>query len=254
MFCRVRLCRGGVTRMSVTSLPLAGKHRDTRVKVMAWYDWVLAGATFVSFVAALYTAFLWAPTEAVQGDAQRIFYFHVSLAWLAYLSFFIVFAASLLYLWKRADRWDVLARCSAEIGVVFTTLVLITGMLWGRPIWGTWWTWDARLTTTLILWTIYVVYLMLRAYSSDRLRGARYGAILGIIGFADVPIVQMSVVWWRTLHPQPVIEEGALPPQMLIALMISLVAFTVFYVFVMRIRLRIEWLKEEIAQLQESEG
>jgi len=146
------------------------------------------------------------------------------------------------------------ARCSAEIGVVLTTLVLITGSLWGRPIWGTWWTWDARLTTTLILWAIYVVYLMLRAYSSDRMRGARYGAILGIIGFADVPIVQMSVVWWRTLHPQPVIEEGALPPQMLIAFMISLVVFTVFYVFLMRVRVRIEWLKEEIAQLQESEG
>jgi heme exporter protein C len=243
--------------MSATSLPLAGQQTEARSRTMEWYDWVLAGAMFVSFLAALYTAFIYAPTEAVQGDVQRIFYFHVSIAWLAYLSFFVVFLSSVLYLWKRADRWDRLARCSAEIGVVFTTLVLITGMLWGRPIWGTWWTWDARLTTTLILWAIYVVYLMLRAYSSDRARGARYGAILGIIGFADVPIVQMSVVWWRTLHPGPVVSiEGQehLPPEMLVAMMVSLLAFTLFYVFVMRQRLRIEWLKEEIQQLQESEG
>ncbi|HVC35243.1 MAG TPA: cytochrome c biogenesis protein CcsA [Chloroflexota bacterium] len=245
--------------MSVTSLPLADRQKETPSRTMAWYDWALAVATFVSFPAALYGAFVYAPTEAVQGDVQRIFYFHVPIAWLMYLSFFVVFVASILYLWKRGDQWDRLARCSAEIGVVFTTLVLITGMLWGRPIWGIWWTWDARLTSTLILWAIYVVYLMLRAYSDDRARGARYGAVLGIIGFADVPIVQMSVTWWRTIHPQPVISlEGNenLPPQMLFAMLVSLVAFTLFYVFVMRQRLRIESLKgeiEEIEQLQESE-
>ena len=239
--------------MNVSSLPLTSPVERAKTTGMAWYDWLLAGALFISFVAALYAAFVYAPTEAVQGDVQRIFYFHVSLAWLAYLSFFVVFLSSILYLWKRSTRWDIWARCSAEIGVVLTTLVLITGSLWGRPIWGTWWTWDARLTTTLILWAIYVVYLMLRAYSTDRIRGARYGAVLGIIGFADVPIVQMSVVWWRTLHPQPVIEEGALPAQMLYALLVSLFAFTLFYIFMMRQRLRIEWLKEELTQLQESE-
>ncbi|HLG51572.1 MAG TPA: cytochrome c biogenesis protein CcsA [Chloroflexota bacterium] len=241
--------------MSVTSLPLANRRSESRWRALAWYDWVLAGALFITFVAALYTAFLWAPTEAVQGDVQRIFYFHVSLAWLAYLSFFVVFLASLLYLWRRADHWDILARCSAEVGVVFTTLVLITGSLWGRPIWGTWWTWDARLTTTLILWVIYVVYLMLRAYTTDRARGARFGAVLGIIGFADVPIVQMSVVWWRTLHPQPVIEEGGLPPSMLVTMLISLLAFTLFYIVVMRQRLRIELMRDEIERLlEEAEG
>lgn len=240
--------------MSVTSLPLADQHPESRAVSTTWLDWVLAGATFVGFVAALYAAFLYAPTEAVQGDVQRIFYFHVSLAWLAYLAFFIVFASSLLYLWKRADQWDRLARCAAEIGVVFTTLVLVTGMLWGRPIWGTWWTWDARLTTTLILWAIYVVYLMLRAYSSDRARGARYGAVLGIVGFADVPIVQMSVVWWRTLHPGPVVREGGMTPEMLLAMLISLLAFTALFCFLLRQRVRIEWLKEEIERLQESEG
>jgi heme exporter protein C len=224
---------------------------------MAWYDWVLAAAVFVGFLASLYAAFIYAPTEAVQGDVQRIFYFHVSLAWLAYLAFFVVFLGSAVYLWRRDERWDVLARCSAEIGVIFTTLVLITGMLWGRPIWGTWWTWDARLTTTLILWAVYVVYLMLRAYSADPVRGARYGAVLGILGFADVPLVQMSVVWWRTLHPGPVVSlegGGNLPPEMLIALTISVVTFTLFYVYLMRQRVRLEWLKIDVASSLDEDG
>ncbi|HEX5416007.1 MAG TPA: cytochrome c biogenesis protein CcsA [Chloroflexota bacterium] len=243
--------------MSVTSLPRTSEVAGSAPRAASPVDRVLQGALLVSFLAALYTAFVYAPTEAVQGDVQRIFYFHVSMAWLAYLAFFIVFVGSVVFLWKRDPRWDVYARCSAEIGVIFTTLVLITGSLWGRPIWGTWWTWDARLTTTLILWAVYVVYLMLRSSSNDPQRGARYGAILGIIGFADVPIVQMSVVWWRTLHPAPVIQlegGGGMPPQMLYALMVSLVAFTLLYVYLLRQRVQIEHLRTEIEQLQESEG
>lgn len=223
---------------------------------MAWYDRLLAFATFAGLVAALYFAFVYAPTEAVQGDVQRIFYFHVAIAWLTYLAFFVVFLGSVLYLWKRAAKWDILARCSAEIGVVFTTLVLITGSIWGRTIWGAWWAWDARMTSTLILWAVYVVYLMLRSYSADQLRGARYGAILGIIGFADVPIVQMSITWWRTLHPQPVISlegNGGLPPQMLVALLVSVVAFTLFYVFLLRQRVQVEWLRAEIEQIRDGD-
>jgi len=243
--------------MSVTSLPRTREVDRVAPSATPLIDRVLQGALLVSFLASLYLAFIYAPTEAVQGDVQRIFYFHVPMAWLAYLSFFVVFLGSIVYLWKRDQRWDIYARCSAEIGVLFTTLVLITGSLWGRPIWGTWWTWDARLTSTLILWAVYVVYLMLRSYSSDPARGARYGAILGIIGFADVPIVQMSVVWWRTLHPAPVIQlegGGGMPPQMLVALMVSLVAFTLLYAYLMRQRVQIEQLRSEIQQLEESEG
>ena len=242
--------------MNARSLPLPAQREEVRPGGMAWYDLALGLATLVSLLAGLYAAFVYAPTEAVQGDVQRIFYFHVPMAWLAYLAFFVVFAGSILYLWRRSERWDVYARCSAELGVVFTTLVLVTGSLWGRPIWGTWWSWDARMTSTLILWAIYVVYLMLRAYSNDRARGARYGAVLGILGFADVPIVQMSVVWWRTLHPGPVVSlegNGSLPPQMLLALMICLVAFTLFYAWVFRQRVRIEWLKEQVAALRDAE-
>jgi len=242
--------------MNVRSMPLPARRDAARESGLPWYDTLLGLTVSVSFLAALYAAFVYAPTEAVQGDVQRIFYFHVPLAWLTYLAFFVVFASSVLYLWRRSERWDVYARCSAEIGVVFTTLVLVTGSLWGRPIWGTWWSWDARMTSTLILWAIYVVYLMLRAYSTDPARGARYGAVLGIIGFADVPIVQMSVVWWRTLHPGPVVSlesNGSLPPAMLLSLAISLVAFTLFYAWVMRLRLRIEWLKDEIAVARDRE-
>lgn len=225
----------------------------------SWLDRVLQGAILISFLAALYANFIYAPTEAIQGDVQRIFYFHVALAWLTYLAFFVVFLGSVLFLWKRDPRWDIFARCSAEFGVVTTTLVLITGSLWGRPIWGVFWSWDARMTSTLILWAIYVVYLMLRSYSNDRLRGARYGAILGILGFADVPIVHLSVVWWRTLHPTLMVEPdlgggSGMPSQMVVALLISLVAFTFLYIYVMRQRIQIEWLRAEIEQLTDREG
>ena len=146
-------------------------------------DALLSGASLLLMLAALYFALVYAPTERVQGNVQRIFYFHVPLAWVAYLAFFVVFVASIAYLRTRSAWWDALARSSAEVGLLFTTLVLITGSLWARPIWGTWWSWDARLTTSLILWFIYVGYLLVRSSVADRQRGARFGAVLGIVGF-----------------------------------------------------------------------
>src|SRR3712207_12457 len=182
-------------------------------------------ATLVAMTAALYAALIYAPTERLQGDVQRIFYFHLPLAWNAYLAFFVVFVASVAYLWRRDPRADALARASAEVGLVFMTLVLVTGSLWARPIWGTWWSWDARLTTSLVLWFIYVGYLMLRSSVADEEQAARYAAVLGIIGFVDVPIIHQSVVWWRTLHPESVVLQSggpAMPPSMLGTLAISL--------------------------------
>src|SRR5579884_4011709 len=197
---------------------------------------ILGVLTALTMAVSIYLAFIYAPTEAVQGNAQRIFYIHVPIAWTAYLAFFVVFVASIAYLWKRDVVWDQLARASAEIGLVLTTLTLITGSLWGRPIWGTWWTWDARLTTTLILWFIYIAYLMLRSYMGHTPASARAGAVLGIVGVIDVPIIYESVNWWRTLHPQAVLPIGSspnLPPQMLLALMLSLATFTLLYCFLM---------------------
>jgi len=150
------------------------------------------------------------------------------------LAFGVLAAASNGYLWKKDERWDWLARASAEVGAIFITLALITGSIWGRTTWGTWWTWDARLTTTLILWFIYIGYMMLRSYMGRTPGSARSGAVLAIIGVIDVPIIYESVNWWRTLHPQAEVgTPGALPPEVVLTLMISLVTFTLLYSFLM---------------------
>lgn len=213
----------------------------------------LGWATLVAMLGALYAVFIYAPPERIQGDVQRIFYVHLSLAWLAYLAFFVVFIASVLYLWRHQQRWDRLAHASAELGVVFTSLVLATGALWGRPVWGVWWTWDARLTSTLILWFLYVGYLMLRTYVGDSARAARLAAVIGIVGFLDVPIAQLSVTWWRALHPQPTLIRAkgpALPPEMFRTLLITLLAFTQLYLYLLLHRIWLEELRDAAAHLR----
>ncbi|MBI4216104.1 MAG: cytochrome c biogenesis protein CcsA [Chloroflexi bacterium] len=201
-------------------------------------------------VAALYLALLWAPTEAEQGNVQRIFYFHVPLAWVSFLAFFVVFVGSLIYLWRRSRWWDALAHASAEIGVVFTTLVLVTGSIWARPIWGVWWTWDPRLTTTTIMWLIYLAYLLVRSYATESSQGARFAAVLGIVGFIDVPLVALAIVWWRTLHPGPIIPQGGVDPSMLFVLFFSLATFTLFYVLLMMGRVRLRLAQDRLEELK----
>jgi heme exporter protein C len=170
---------------------------------------------------------------------------------LAYLAFGVIFVGSVGYTWKRDQRWDRLARSAAELGFVFTTLMLITGSLWGRPIWGAWWSWDARLTTSLILWFIYLGYFMLRAYAGDRERAARYAAILGIIGAIDIPIIHQSVTWWRTLHPEPVVLDSTgpnLPDSMLATLLVSFAGFTLLFVYLMVQKWRVESVRDVLAE------
>ena len=213
----------------------------------------LAMVAMLSMGAALYAALLYAPTERVQGDVQRIFYFHVSLAWTSYLAFFVVFLTSCVYLVKRARLMDAIARSSAEVGLLFTTMMLITGSLWARPIWGTWWSWDARLTTTLLLWFIYVGYLMLRSSVEDEEKGARYAAVIGIIGAVDIPIIHQSVVWWRSLHPESVVLASggpAMPTSMFISLLVSLAAFTILYVVLVLMRTRLELARADLRALR----
>ena len=202
----------------------------------------------VSMVGALYLVFLYAPTDRNLGISQRIFYFHVSMAWVGFLAFFWVLVGSVGYLWKRSQKMDRLAYSSAEIGVVFTTLMLITGVLWAKPAWGVWWTWDPKLTTSLILWLLYVAYLMLRAYSPRGDQGARFAAVLGIIGFVDVPIIYLSVVWWRTVHPPVVlgpVAEGSLEPSMRMVLMACTVAFTLLFAYLLMDRQALRRSEEE---------
>src|ERR687885_1919272 len=206
----------------------------------------LGYASLLMLLVATYGIFFVARSISGEGDAGRIVYFHVPMAWVAFLAFFVVFGASIAYLRTANPRWDQVGRASAEVGVVFTTLVLITGAIWGYPIWGTWWSWDPKLTTTLILWFMYLAYLMVRSYAEPP-RGARYAAIVGIVAFVDVPIVYLSSYWWRTLHPQPVIGPLAeqQPSGSIVGLLLlSLVAFTVLYVYLVRVRAEIEEVTE----------
>ncbi|MHA2067308.1 MAG: cytochrome c biogenesis protein [Candidatus Thorarchaeota archaeon] len=189
----------------------------------------LLGLSFILFIGALYLVFIYVPTEQTMGIVQRIFYFHVPVAWVAFLAFFIVFLGSILYLWKRESKWDVIASSSAEVGIVFTTLVLITGSIWAKPIWGLWWTWSPRLTAALVLWLIYIAYLLVRSYANDEQRGARFAAIVGIVGFIDVPIVALAITLWQTQHPGPIVFQGGLAPSMLLVLIVCVVAFTALY-------------------------
>ena len=197
---------------------------------------VLLALTFVGMMISIWMIFLYAPTDAIEGDAQRIFYFHLPTAIIGMLAFGIVTIGGIMYLWKKEERWDWAARAAAELGAVFLTFALITGSIWGRTTWGTWWTWDVRLTTTLILWFIYIGYLMLRSYMGRTAASARAGAVLAIIGIIDVPIIYESVNWWRTLHPQQVLPIGSspqLPPEMLYTLLVSFVTLTLLFSFLM---------------------
>ena len=206
--------------------------------------------TVALMVINLYLIFMWAPTDAILGHVQRIFYFHVPIAWVAFLSFFIVFLSSILYLWKRDARWDALAHSAAEIGVVFATLILITGIMWMRPVWGVWWTWEPKLTTSVILWLIYVAYLMLRSYAPNRSQAATYAAVLGIVGFIDVPIVYFAVEWWRSVHPElvvgPLAESGSLDPSMRTVLFFSMITFTLLFLFILRERVSLRTMEDTL--------
>lgn len=207
----------------------------------------LAAVTVLAMAVLMWAAFFLAPEDLEQGLPQRIFYIHVPSAWIGFLAFGVVFGAGISYLTTGRMRYDRVGAASAEVGVVFTTGVLITGPLWARPIWGVYWSWDPRLTSFLVLWLIYLSYLALRRYVPDPARRARFSAIVGIVGFLDVPIVYLSVRWWRALHPEQVIltEEGPqMPTEMLAALLIGLGAFTLLYLYLMAVRLRVQRLRD----------
>jgi heme exporter protein C len=218
---------------------------------------VLSVLVFITVEAGLYLALIYAPTERTMGHTQRIFYFHLPLAWIGFLAFFIVFISGILYLVTRSIKWDIMAHSSAEIGVIFSTLVLVTGSIWARRAWNTWWTWEPRLTTMLVLWLIYLGYLLMRSAVEGVERRARISAVVGIAGFIDVPIVFMSILWWRTMHPVMVTSKRmGLAPPMLVALLVSLFAFTLLYVYLLMQRMRLgkaENAVEEISvQLDET--
>lgn len=213
---------------------------------------ILSILVLPTFVLGLYTAFILAPAERTMGIVQRIFYFHLPLAWIAFLAFFVVFLGGVLYLIRGSIHWDILAQSSAEIGLLFSTLVLLTGSIWARQVWNTWWTWDPRLTTMLILWFIYLGYLMVRGAVQEVEKRARVSAVIGIVGFVDVPIVFLSILWWRTMHPLIITQERmGLTPEMLTALMVNLFAFTLFYTYLLLQRVGLGLSENALEELGE---
>lgn len=206
----------------------------------------LGVATWLAVAAALGLTFFYAreADASMGGQLQRIFYVHVPSAWVAYLAFGLLFLASIAYLRTGERKWDLLAEASGEIGVLFTTLVLVTGPIWARPVWGTWWQWDARLTSSLVMWLTYVGYLFLRGLATDPTRVGRPAAVLGIAGFVNVPIVHFSVRWWRTLHPSgptpgDLARDSGLGAPELTTFFVSLAAFTLLFALLLALRVRL---------------
>jgi len=201
-------------------------------------------------ILALYMAFMGAPREKTMGDLQRIFYFHVAAGISGLTAFALNFAASLMYVIKKDRRWDSLALASAESGVMLLTIVLVTGPIWAKPVWFVWWTWSPRLTSSLILWMLYVAYLLVRNYVVDADRRAMLSAVFGIVAFVDAPIVWFSIRWWRDIHPSPMLETGGLAPAMRPALWTCLAAFLLLMVYLIRRRFHLEEIRQEVEWLE----
>jgi heme exporter protein C len=211
----------------------------------------LLGVALLGIAAVYVRALAFTPIEARQGAAQKIMYIHATSAFIAlYVAFVLMALTSALYLWLKDEKLDRVAESSAEVGLVFTTVVLVTGPLWGKTIWGAWWTWDARLTATLFLWFIILAYLLLRGAVEERGRRARYSAVLGILASFLVPFIHLSVYLFRTLHPMPILlkpSAPSLPNEMLVTFLSSFAAFTLLFIALLRSRYRIATLRDYVA-------
>ncbi len=230
------------------------------------FNWSLSLtiASGILMLAALYMALIWAPdsvnlTSAPERYAQRIFYFHVSSAWLGFVAFIMAAASSILYLITRQERWDIWGLASVEIGLVFFSMVLISGSIWAKPTWNVWWTWDPRLTISTIAWLLYIGYLMLRGAIDNPEQRARFAAVYALVAALSVPINWMSIRWWRTIHPAVVLpgknEESAMggfgmSDSIEFTLYFCLFAFTVFYITLMYHRIRLENLTRRVERLK----
>ena len=217
-------------------------------------DTVLGALLLIGMIVALYMAFIEAPREKTMGDLQRIFYFHVPSAMVGLTAFAINFFASLMYLVRKDRRWDGLALSAAEIGVMFLAIVLVTGPIWAKPVWFVWWTWSPRLTSSLILWLLYVAYLLVRNYVPDPERRAMTSAVFGIVAFVDAPIVWFSIRWWRDIHPSPMLETGGLAPSMRPALWTCVAAFMLLMIYLIRRRYYLETARLDIEWLERRTG
>ncbi len=212
---------------------------------------VLIASSLIAMLLAVGMVFGYAPREATMGEVQRIFYFHVASAWVGFFAFFVTFAAGIAYLLKPEPRRDSLAHASAEVGLTFITMTVVTGSLWARPVWGAYWTWEPRLTISAVQWVLYIAYLMLRNAVEPRERAARFAAVYGILAFVTVPLSWFAIRWWRTIHPDLLTGEAmAVTPAMLQTLFVSLGAFTLLYITILRQRLQQEHTMERVTHLR----
>ncbi|MFL2804364.1 MAG: cytochrome c biogenesis protein CcsA [Dehalococcoidia bacterium] len=209
----------------------------------------------VSTLLLIYLIFMWVPTERTLGISQRIFYVHVPIGWVGMVSIVVVGVASVVHLITRNNFWDAIAYSAAELGIIFATLILLTGAIWAKPAWGVWWTWDPKLTTTLILWFIYVGYLMVRSFSQGT-RGRMYASAVALLGAIDAPIIYLASVWWRSAHPPlnigPLAEqEMSLDSKMLITLFVAIITFTIFYVYLMVERFSFRRVEDKLDEVHQ---
>ncbi|MCH2309670.1 MAG: cytochrome c biogenesis protein [SAR202 cluster bacterium] len=209
----------------------------------------------VSTLVLIYLIFMWVPTERTLGISQRIFYVHVPIGWVGMVSIIVVGIASVVHLITRNNFWDAIAYSAAELGIIFATLILLTGAIWAKPAWGVWWTWDPKLTTTLILWFIYVGYLMVRSFSQGT-RGRMYASAVALLGAIDAPIIYLASVWWRSAHPPlnigPLAEqEMSLDSKMLITLFVAIITFTIFYVYLMVERFSFRRVEDKLDEVHQ---
>lgn len=219
-------------------------------KLQSRFDTVLAIVLILGMVLALYMALIEAPRERTMGDLQRIFYFHVAAAIAGMTAFAVNFFSCLMYLVRRKRWWDNLALSAAEIGVMFLSMVLVTGPIWAKPVWFVWWTWSPRLTLSLVLCLLYVAYILIRNYIEDPEKKALVSAVFGIVAFADTPLVWFSIRWWRDIHPSPMLETGGLAPSMRPAFFICMIAFQILLVFLLRRRFYLESVRSEMESLE----
>jgi heme exporter protein C len=212
------------------------------------------GITLTWIVVSLYMIFLYAPQELTMGEVQRIFYIHFSLANTALLAYALVFFGSIGYLWKRSKAADDFALACAEVGFVFCCGVLITGPLWAKPVWGIWWTWEPRLTSTFVVWLLYIAYLMLRAYVTSPGRTESLSAVVATLGCITSIVDYMAIRWWRTQHPQPVIFGGSdsgLDPRMWLTVFVTWGAFLCLFFYLVRLRIDIARVRREVSRLRQ---
>ena len=211
-----------------------------------------AAILFVLIAFTAYLAFHYAPVEKSMGIIQKIFYLHLPSALSSFVAFGVCFYANLMYVFKRQPKWDWLGVSAAEVGLAFISVVLVTGPIWAHPVWGIWWTWDARLTLTFVLWLLYISYLLLRSMLEEPDKRALFSALFGIFAFLDVPLVYFSIRWWRTQHPQPVILGGpgsGLDPRMRVSYLLVWAAFTGLLVLLLNARYKLEALRASVEEL-----